>query len=97
VPCHLVHRTQCLRKRPFTIKIKHWHFSERNQALTWMWYVSIMKLRTRFYRIVSSDASVNEVKGPGIALLVFRLEVVCREEGRSRGGADCNVRQDCIF
>jgi hypothetical protein len=56
-----------------------------------------MKLRTRFYRIVSSDASVNEVKGPGIALLVFRLEVVCREEGRSRGGADCNVRQDCIF
>jgi hypothetical protein len=59
--------------------------------------MSIMKLRTRLYRIVSSDASIDKVKGPGIALLVFRLEVVCREEGRSGGGADRDVRQECIF
>jgi hypothetical protein len=57
--------------------------------------------RTRYgvgaYGIVSGEASVDEVEGPGLAVLVFGLEVVRREEGRRGGGADRDVRQERIF
>ena len=49
------------------------------------------------YGIVGGEASVDEVEGPGLAVLVFGLEVVRREEGRRGGGADRDVRQECIF
>jgi hypothetical protein len=49
------------------------------------------------YGIVSGEGSVEEVEGPGPAVLVFRLEVVRREEGQ-RGGGTTNrdVAQECI-
>lgn len=49
------------------------------------------------YGIIGGEAAVDEVEGPGLAVLVFRLEVVRREEGRRGGGADRDVRQECIF
>ena len=49
------------------------------------------------YRVVGSDAAVNEVEGPRVAFVVFGLEVVCREERRCRRGADRNVRQERVF
>jgi hypothetical protein len=49
------------------------------------------------HRVVCGDAAVDEVEGPGLAILVLGLEVVAGEESRRGGGADADVRQESIL
>ena len=49
------------------------------------------------HRIVCGDRSIDEVEGPGLAVLVLGLELVPREVGRRGGGADAHVGEQSVL
>jgi len=49
------------------------------------------------HRIVCGDPSVDEVEGPGLAVLVFGLELVPWEVRRRGGRADAHVREQSVL
>jgi hypothetical protein len=49
------------------------------------------------HRIVGRDTSIDEVEGPGVAILVLRLEMVPWEVCRCGGRADAHIRQKSIL
>lgn len=61
---------------------------------------SIKKFRRglEFYRIVSRNASIDEVKtSKDLSLFIFSFKMMGREVSGSSGGADTYIRQQRIF
>jgi hypothetical protein len=49
------------------------------------------------HRVVGSDASVDEVEGPDLAILVLGLKVVAGEVSRRGGRADAHVGEESVL
>jgi len=57
----------------------------------------VWSIKSVTHRIVCCDASVDEVEGPGLAVLVLGLELVPWEVGRRGRRADAHVREQSVL